>query len=326
MPFFISLVACALCAIIIIGTVWYCAYRGKQLKQVQQELAQLEPKVQQLKKTEVQVQKHLDKLKVETRATRESFADLESALEQTRTSAQSTIDSHLEQWYQMRHDQYQTALRAQQHILQDTAQNEIAQQQQDLNNQIAATQETLTQIKSEIADWEARRAAINADIMRERQLKEQTDFYRIVLSDDAKADMAVLTQIKPQLKYGHLLDKLIYDAYVAKPAAEMAKRVLNGDAPTGIYKITRMKTGEVYVGKSTDIRKRWLEHVKSCFNVGTIAHSTLHTIMQQDGIDQFTFELLEKCSKDIYSQREKFYIDLYNSKAFGLNEKAGSDS
>jgi len=38
----------------------------------------------------------------------------------------------------------------------------------------------------------------------------------------------------------------------------MVKRVLNGEAPSGIYKITRLKTGEIYIGKSTDVKARWI--------------------------------------------------------------------
>jgi hypothetical protein len=71
--------------------------------------------------------------------------------------------------------------------------------------------------------------------------------------------MQILLSIRQNLKMRENLDKLIYEAYVSKPAAEMIKRVLQGRAPSGIYKITRLKTGEIYLGKSTDIKKRWGE-------------------------------------------------------------------
>jgi hypothetical protein len=45
--------------------------------------------------------------------------------------------------------------------------------------------------------------------------------------------------------------------------------------------------------------------------------------MQKDGIQNFTFELIEECPKDKLTEREKFYINLYNSKNYGLNEKVG---
>jgi group I intron endonuclease len=125
------------------------------------------------------------------------------------------------------------------------------------------------------------------------------------------------------LIYRENLDKLIYDVYVSKQVQEMIKRVLKGEAPSGIYKITRLKTGEIYIGKSTDIKKRWAEHCKTAYGVGTIAHSILHTTIKKDGIENFTFELLEEVPKDKLTEREKYWITFYGSKEYGLNERNG---
>ena len=45
--------------------------------------------------------------------------------------------------------------------------------------------------------------------------------------------------------------------------------------------------------------------------------------MQKYGIDNFTFEVLEKTSKENLSEREKYYIKFFQSKEFGLNERVG---
>jgi hypothetical protein len=135
--------------------------------------------------------------------------------------------------------------------------------------------------------------------------------------------MQVLLNIRQNLTLQENLDKLIYEVYVSKPAAEMIKRVLNGRAPSGIYKITRLKTGEIYIGKSTDVKKRWSEHTKTAYGVGSIAHSTLHTTIKKDGIENFTFELLEEVPKDKLTEREKYWIAFFDSKNYGLNERNG---
>lgn len=136
-------------------------------------------------------------------------------------------------------------------------------------------------------------------------------------------DIKLLLSIKPELLKFDLLDKIIYDTYIKKPVDEMIKRVLEGRKPTGIYKITRLKTGEIYIGKSTDVSARWQQHTKSCFHCGTISHSILHTTMEKDGIENFTFELLEETTKDKLTEREKFWIKYYDSTTYGLNEKVG---
>ena len=103
----------------------------------------------------------------------------------------------------------------------------------------------------------------------------------------------------------------------------MIKRVLNGESPSGIYKITYIPTGESYIGKSTNVNKRWQEHLKSAYNLSSIAHSSLHTKMARDGVWNFTFELIEKVEKDKLNEREKYWINFYDTKKYGLNEREG---
>lgn len=181
----------------------------------------------------------------------------------------------------------------------------------------------ITELDFIINDFKEKREVINQEILRQRAIEEKQDFYRVCLSDTAKQDIEVLRSIAPRLSNRSFLDKIIYDTYIAKPAQEMIKRVLNGSAPSGIYKITRLKTKEIYVGKSTNIRDRWGQHIKTAFGVGTIAHSMLHTTMEKDGVDQFTFEVLEEVPKDKLGEREKYWINFYGSKEYGLNERQG---
>lgn len=198
--------------------------------------------------------------------------------------------------------------------------NEFSEQlTTELNN---AKQELLS-VLEELGEYKKKQAAYNAEILRRREVEEKQDFYRVILEPSTISDIEVLLAIREKLIYRENLDKLIYDVYVAKPVMEMIKRVLKGAAPSGIYKITRIKTGEVYIGKSTDIKKRWTEHCKTAYGVGSIAHSILHTTIKRDGIENFTFELLEEVPKDKLTEREKYWITFYDSKNYGLNERNG---
>ena len=196
-----------------------------------------------------------------------------------------------------------------------------------LVNQYNQTKQTLEEQLNEVAaqleDYRKKQSVINEEILRRRQVEEQQDFYRVVLDESAISDIQILLTIREKLTSHENLDKLIYDAYVAKPVMEMTKRVLGGRAPSGIYKITRLKTGEIYIGKSTDVKKRWSEHAKTAYGVGSIAHSILHTTIKRDGIENFTFELLEEVPKDKLTEREKYWITFYGSKEYGLNERNG---
>lgn len=183
--------------------------------------------------------------------------------------------------------------------------------------------EILLEIQQELEKHQAMRAAVNEDIMRERKLQEQSKFYTINLSEQEIADLLLIKELAPRFNNRELLNKIIYESYIKRPLQEMTKRVLEGRSPSGIYKITRKSTGEIYIGRATAVDKRWTEHVKMAFSIGSIAHSTLHTLMEKEGVWNFTFELLEEVPKDQLNEREKYYIDFYDSKKYGLNQKNG---
>ena len=193
----------------------------------------------------------------------------------------------------------------------------------NIKNQQETAEVELAKIKTEVDNFQAKQETINQEILRRRELEERSDFYRVCLSEEAIADISLLQEVRKNLKKPEFLDKLIYDNYVAKAVLEMIKRVLQNSTCSGIYKITCQKTKEVYIGKSTDIKNRWQQHCKTAFNCGTIASSLLHRKMQQYGIENFTFELLEVVPKDQLSEREKFYINFYKTKEVGLNERNG---
>ena len=185
------------------------------------------------------------------------------------------------------------------------------------------TKTELDHLLIQLSDFQQKQQVINEEILRRRQLEDQQDFYRVVIDESSLSDIQILLSIREKLILRENLDKLIYDAYISKPVVEMTKRVLNGRAPSGIYKITRLRTGEIYIGKSTDIKKRWSEHCKTAYGVGNIAHSILHTTIKKDGVENFTFELLEEVPKDKLTEREKYWISFYGSKDYGLNERVG---
>lgn len=183
-------------------------------------------------------------------------------------------------------------------------------------------QEELAAAKSELDEFQAKRAAVNEAIRREREKEEQEDFYRISITDNDIKDIEVLRSIEPRLTNREVLNKLIYEVFIKRPLMEMEKRVLKGQKIGGIYKITYIKTGEAYIGRSVDIGNRWKEHCLSSLNIGTIAHSTFHNVLAEKGLQNFTWEVLEQVDKDKQSSREKYWVDFYQTDK-QYNSKAG---
>ena len=171
-------------------------------------------------------------------------------------------------------------------------------------------------------DYRSQREAVNLAILREKEIKEKENFYKIVIPENDQEDIEVLKTIGPRLRNREALNKLIYDVFVKRPLNELIKRVTNGKEVSGIYKITYIKTGEAYRGKTTNISTRWQNHIKTACGLEGAARSTFHNRLEQDGIWNYTFEILEEVPKDKLSEREKFYIELYGTDT-QLNMKKG---
>ena len=201
----------------------------------------------------------------------------------------------------------------------DEANIQLEQKQFYINN----LEEQVNKIQTELEEERNKRAAINEEILRQKKLEEQQDFFRIQLNPDDTNDIELLRSITPRLRHPEAINKVIWTGYYQKPLAELRKRLLTNGDVSGVYKITRLKTNEIYIGQTTSVDKRWQEHVKSALGVGTLASSQLHRAMAADGCENFTFELLEEVPKDKLRERESYYIDFYDSKTYGLNSVTG---
>ena len=202
-------------------------------------------------------------------------------------------------------------------------QQQSGQLQKELQEQEDKLKSEIETIKSELEAERSKRAAINEEIRRAREVEEQQDFFRIQLNPDDSNDIELLRSITPRLRHPEAINKVIWTGYYQKPLAELRKRLLTNGDVSGVYKITRLKTNEIYIGQTTSVDKRWQEHVKSALGVGTLASSQLHRAMAVDGCENFTFELLEVVPKDKLRERESYYIDFYDSKTYGLNSVTG---
>ena len=198
------------------------------------------------------------------------------------------------------------------------------------NNKMAVTKEEIEKAEEELKKIfqtleveRSKRDTINKEILRQRKIAEEQDFYKIHFTEADKKDIEILRPIAPRLQHPEVINKIIWSSYYQKPLAELRKRLLpNGDV-SGIYKITRIKTNEIYIGQSTSIDRRFQDHVKTALGVGTLANSQFHRVMSEDGPENFYFEILEEVEKDKLRERESYYIDWFKSDKFGLNTLSG---
>lgn len=88
----------------------------------------------------------------------------------------------------------------------------------------------------------------------------------------------------------------------------------------GIYKITNKVNNKCYIGQSKDIIKRWKTEYK-----WHKLNNHLQSAFNKYGLENFDFEIIEECEPSLLNEREKFWINVYNSfdRNFGYNKTLG---
>ena len=167
-----------------------------------------------------------------------------------------------------------------------------------------------------------RDAAIQAQL-KEQELKDKLSFHKLVIKEDDLKDIEILERMKNELKNKRVLSQLIWSTFFQKEMTALCNNLLGTSTVIGIYKITNLANEKVYIGQSVDVSKRWKSHAKCGLGIDTPVGNKLYKEMQSYGIWNFSWELLEKCSKDDLNEKERFYIELYKSKEYGYNTLKG---
>ena len=175
--------------------------------------------------------------------------------------------------------------------------------------------------KEELAQIEATRAAAIQAQIKEKEIEEQQSFYCLQIKDNDLKDVSVLESIKPKLNTPRILSMLIWQTYFRTPMTNLCNNIIGKDIKTGIYKITNQQTKECYIGQAVDLATRWKNHAKCGLGIDTPAGNKLYKAMQDYGIWNFSWEILELCSKDQLDEKEQYYIKLYQAKEYGYNSK-----
>lgn len=94
----------------------------------------------------------------------------------------------------------------------------------------------------------------------------------------------------------------------------------------GIYKIENLINHKIYIGQSKTIEKRWKQEKERAFDKSAEEFSkTLCKAFRKYGIENFSFEIIEKCDTSLLNEKEMYWIDFYNSYFDGYNETKGGD-
>ena len=232
-------------------------------------------------------------------------------LKETLESQESLSDKAFENYMEILEKQY------------DKIEKEYNENVERLNSSYGDLQLNLMQeldgIRQELDKMRNTRAAAVEAARRELAMEDNLSFYCLDISDADKADILKLEALKPSLNKSRILSMLIWQTFFQKPLKALAANVVGTTEKSGIYKITNVKTKECYVGQAVNIQTRLAEHAKCGLGIDTPAGNKLYKAMQEYGLWNFSFEVLEECPCDQLNEKEKYYIELYNSKDYGYN-------
>lgn len=191
---------------------------------------------------------------------------------------------------------------------------EFQQEIDEKNNKIIQLDSKINQLQKNVD------AAV-AEAIRRQEMENQQDFYRIALSKDDIAEIQHLREILPYLRDKTPLNKVIYKVYYEKPLTDMISRVVGTGIHTGIYKITHMDSGKCYVGQAANIADRWKQHCKRGVGAEDWTRNKLYPAMYSLGVENFSFEIIEECSRAQLNEREDYWQDFFHAKDFGYSIK-----
>lgn len=196
--------------------------------------------------------------------------------------------------------------------------------EEEFNKNIEQLEKSRQLVEDQLTQIQAVYEAATAARLREQEQQDKKLFYQLQISKNQISDIKKLEEWKDQLYDSTIVSKIIWSSYVIKPASDLCNRVLGSSVVCGVYKITNLITKEVYIGQSVNISDRFKQHIKCGLGIDTSATNKLYNNMQEYGVWNFTFELLQKCSRDKLNEKERFWINMYQSNKVGMNITKGN--
>ena len=96
------------------------------------------------------------------------------------------------------------------------------------------------------------------------------------------------------------------------------------DKITGIYRIANKQNGKMYIGQSVNILDRWRKHRSSPFNPKEKSYnSSICKAIRKYGVDNFVFEIIEKCNREELNEKEIYWIAYFDTYSNGYNDTLG---
>ena len=199
----------------------------------------------------------------------------------------------------------------------------LAEMSQETAEALASKSVELAAINEQLNTMRAQADAAIAAARREEEKALAIDKYKILISDLDLLEINRLREIAPYFRNPRAIYKIIWESYYRNLTTDMINRVIGSGIHTGIYKLTNLKNQKTYIGQAINISDRWKEHIKCGLGIDTPSN-ILYSAMIAEGVENFTFEIVEKCPREELNAKEAYWINFYQSNIYGYNMTKGN--
>lgn len=203
--------------------------------------------------------------------------------------------------------------------------NKYQKEEQKYRDKTLLLNKEIKKIQSELKKMQETKLAAQQALLKEQEVKDNKDNYRLIPENQDLRDIAQLQKVKKLLRKPRILSMLIWQTYWQPLAKKVFPIILQDKTKMGIYKITSLDTEECYIGQAVDIYKRWSQHCKAGLGIDTPPGNKLYKAIEKYGLNNFTFEVLTECKKEELNEKEKYFINLYHSDLYGYNGTKGNN-
>ena len=307
--------------------------RLKSVKQINNEVNEqnfkLIEKNKELNKTRIELEEiidYLSKEKISLTAQKEeiyhSLTDLQRMADESAAAiydkTMSNMYDTLENSAETARQKYQTA----EQQFQDEYLEILTNMAFDVSRIIEEKQQQIQEIDKKLSELNAKQCAAIKAAQRKEELKLDLNKYRVNISNMDLLEINRLREIAPYFRNPRAIYKIIWESYYRNLTTELINRVVGVSPKTGVYKITNINNEKVYIGQAADVSNRWKDHIKAGLGIDT-PNNKLYAAMMEDGVENFTFELLEECKREELNNRETYWIEYYQSQDWGYNMTKG---
>lgn len=264
-----------------------------------------------------QIKIETDKLIIRKEAVTEQIENLNNSITVMEQQAQEAADLFYSSKLQVACDNLERALEEEAKKYQESVQSFNVQ----YDETVAQLMEQYKTLEGNVALMRATNDAAIAAAKRAEEMRNQQDYYRIQLTPADIHEIELLRSVEPYLRDKEPLNKIIWKCYYEKPTTDLIGRVIGLGVYTGIYKITEIASGKCYVGQAANLAERWKQHIKRGVGAETPTRNKLYPAMIAAGPENFTFEVVELCDRQLLDEREDYWQDYFKAKEFGYSIK-----